>query len=83
MKETAFIVVVIGLLLVWYLSTRKTQETFAAEFVDMTNVKRTADTSSSSYEQRTNHVIPTPVQMGPIPGLETPFRVNMHNSYQV
>jgi hypothetical protein len=83
MKETAFIAVAIGIALVWYLSTRQTRETFAAEFVDKTNDKRTADTSSSSYAQTTNHLTPTPVQMGPIPGLETPFRVNMYNSYQV
>lgn len=83
MNGGPFLVIVLALALVWFLTTRQTRETFAAEFVDKTNVKRTAETSSSSYEQRTNHVIPTPAQMGPIPGLETPFRVNMHNSYQV
>lgn len=83
MKEAAFIVVLLGIALVWYLSTRQTQEGFAAEFVDKTNDKRTHETSSSSYAQRTNHLPPTPVDMGPIPGLETPFRVNMYNSYQV
>lgn len=64
----------------WYLST-KTQETFVPEFLDQTNVMRTAETSHSSYEQKTNHVIPTPYAQDPVPGTETPFRVNMFNSY--
>jgi len=36
---------------------------------------------ASSYEQKTNHYQMTPVEMGPITGFETPFRVNMFNSY--
>ena len=35
----------------------------------------------SSYEQRTNHFQMTPVDMGPISGSETPFRVNLYNAY--
>lgn len=37
--------------------------------------------SASSYEQKTNHLQMTEVDMGPITGTETPFRVNMHHSY--
>lgn len=80
MKGIEFIFIIAGILLVWYLSTR-TQETFVPEFLDQTNVKRTAETSSSSYEQKTNHVIPTPYPQDPIQGMETPFRVNMFNSF--
>jgi hypothetical protein len=31
---------------------------------------------ASSYEQKTNHYPMQPVDMGPIAGFETPFRVN-------
>ena len=82
MKGIEYILIVGGVLLVWYLTTR-TQETFVPEFLDQSNVKRTAERSSSSYEQTTNHVVPTPYAQGPIPGMETPFRVNMFNSYMV
>jgi hypothetical protein len=82
MKGIEFIFIVVGVLLVWYLST-KTQETFVPEFLDQSNVKRTADNSSSSYEQKTNHMIPTSYDKDPIPGMETPFRVNMFNSHML
>jgi flagellar basal body-associated protein FliL len=38
-------------------------------------------TPASSYEQTTNHLPATPVDMGPIAGTETPFRVNAYNAY--
>jgi hypothetical protein len=80
MKGIEYILIVGGILLVWYLSTR-TQETFVPEFLDQTNVMKTAENASSSYAQKTNHTVPTPYAQGPIPGMETPFRVNMFNSY--
>ena len=82
MKGLEFILIIGGVLLVWFLAN-KTQETFVPEFLDQSDVKRTADASSSSYEQKTNHAIPTPMQQDPIAGVETPFRVNMVNSYMV
>jgi hypothetical protein len=82
MKELAFVAIIIGILLIWYLSTSKTRETFVPEFLEQGNVKRTAETSSSSYAQQTNHVIPTPAQLEAVPGIETPFRVNQWNSFQ-
>ena len=82
MKGLEYILVVAGILAVWYLSVNKTQETFVPEFLEQGNVKRTAETSNSSYEQRTNHFVPTPAQLEKIPGIETPFRVNMFNSFQ-
>jgi lipopolysaccharide export LptBFGC system permease protein LptF len=36
---------------------------------------------ASSYAQKTNHHQKTPVDMGPIAGFETPFRVNMFQAY--
>jgi hypothetical protein len=82
MKGLEYAVIVAGLLLVWYLSNQKTKETFVPEFLEQGNVRRTAETSNSSYAQQTNHVIPTPPQPEPIVGMETPFRVNQWNSYQ-
>ena len=38
---------------------------------------------SSSHKQTTNHVVMPQVDMGPIQGHETLFRVNQYNSYQV
>lgn len=80
MKGLEFVAVIAGLLLVWYLSNNR--EGFVSEFTDRSNEKRTAETSSSSYAQQTNHAIPTPPLLEAIPGMETPFRVNMFNSYQ-
>ena len=36
---------------------------------------------ASSYEQKTNHYPMTPVDMGPVNGFETPFRVNMFQAH--
>ena len=80
MKDLAFLAIIVGILFVWQLA--KTNEGFVSEFVDRTNEKRTAETSSSSYAQQTNHAVPTPPLLEAIPGMETPFRVNMFNSYQ-
>lgn len=82
MKGLEYAVIVAGFLLVWHLSRHKTRETFVPEFLEQGNVRRTAETAHSSYVQQTNHVIPTPPQLEAIPGLETPFRVNMFNSFQ-
>jgi hypothetical protein len=79
MKNWAFLAVIGGLGLVWYLS--QTQEHFVPEFLDRENVKRTAARAASSYVQETNHFVPTAAQLEPVAGIETPFRVNMYNSF--
>jgi hypothetical protein len=38
-------------------------------------------TPASSYEQTTNHLQSTPVDMGPLDGTETPHRVNLYKAY--
>jgi hypothetical protein len=58
-----------------------TKETFVPEFLEQGNVKATSDTRQSSYAQKTNHFVMTPSKMEPVPGVETPFRVNMYNSF--
>jgi len=35
----------------------------------------------SSYQQKTNHYEMTPVDMGPVSGTESPFRVNLYKAY--
>jgi hypothetical protein len=79
MKNWAFIAVLVGLAVVWHLS--QSRESFVPEFLDQGNVKRTAERGSSSYVQETNHFKPTLPQPEPIPGIETPFRVNMFTSF--
>ena len=81
MKGIEYFLIVAGVLLVWYLSST-TRETFVPEFLEQGNVRRTAETSTSSYAQQTNHVIPTRPELEAVPGMETPFRVNMYNSFQ-
>jgi hypothetical protein len=81
MTGLPFIAVIAGILLAWYLTS--TRETFVPEFLEQGNVRRTAETATSSYDQQTNHVIPTPPQLEAIPGVETPFRVNQYNSFQL
>jgi hypothetical protein len=39
------------------------------------------DVSASSYDQTTNHFPMPRYDTGPIPGVETPFRVNMYQAY--
>ena len=82
MKGLEYALVIAGVLAVWFLTKKITKETFVPEFLEQGNVRRTAETATSSYAQQTNHVIPTPSQPEPILGMETPFRVNMFNSYQ-
>jgi len=80
MKNLGFIALlaVIGVLAYLLMGRR---EGFVPEFLDQGNVKRTADTRTSSYAQQTNHFQMTPAPAETIPGKETPFRVNMFNSH--
>jgi len=80
MNTSVILAIIVGLIAVLYLSS--VREGFVPEFLDQGNVKRTAETSSSSYAQETNHFKPTIPPAEPIPGIETPFRVNAYNSYQ-
>jgi len=59
----------------------QTKETFVPEFLEQGNVKATSETRQSSYAQKTNHFVMTPSKPEPVAGTETPFRVNMHNSF--
>jgi hypothetical protein len=80
MKGLEYVAIVAGLLLLWHLSNSR--ETFVPEMLELSGVKHAAANSHSSYDQRTNHMIPTPPLLEKVPGMETPFRVNMFNSFQ-
>lgn len=72
--------IVIGIIVMVIVPKR---EGFVPEFLDQGNVKQTQKTSTSSYAQETNHFKLTPPIPEPIDGVQTPFRVNMFNSYMM
>ena len=71
----------IGAILVLALVMMKTTERFQPEFMDKAQVRKTVAVENSSYAQTTNHADLAPYSMGPIAGIETPFRVNQYTSY--
>ena len=79
MKNWIFLV--LALAVVWYVITGRRVESFVPEFLDQGNVQKTALTMKSSYAQKTNHFEPSRPPPQPVPGVETPFRVNMYRSY--
>lgn len=82
MKNLGFVSLFVAIgVLAYIISTRR--ESFVPEFLDQGNVKRTADTRTSSYNQETNHFQMTPGPVEPVEGKQTPFRVNMFNSHMV
>jgi hypothetical protein len=58
-------------------------EKFQPEFLDRTQIAKTIAVEDSSFDQKTNHMDPTPFSMGPITGQETPFQVNQYRAYVV
>jgi len=55
---------------------------FVPEFLDQGNVQKTKEMVNSSFKQDTNHVRPDGhFAAPPIQGTESPFRVNMYDSY--
>jgi len=75
-----WVAVAVGLMVVYALI--KYTEGFQPEFLDQGNVIRTQETTKSSYAQQTNAVpVDGRFAAPPIQGTESPFRVNMFNSY--
>ena len=58
-------------------------EKFQPEFLDRTQIAKTIAVEDSSFDQRTNHMDPSPFSMGPIAGVQTPFQVNQYRAYVV
>ena len=80
MKNWAFLGLLVALGVIMYVLSSY-REPFVPEFLDQGNVKQTSKTKSSSYRQETNHFPKSRGPQEPIPGVETPFRVNMYNSF--
>ncbi len=80
MKNWAFVGLLAAIAAIWFVLSRTT-ESFVPEFLDQGNVKRTDQRKTSSYSQETNHFKMTPPPQDPIPGYQTPFRVNMYQSH--
>jgi hypothetical protein len=81
MKKTSpWLFLVVGLLLVGMVLW-KTTEKFQPEFLDRTQIAKTIAVEDSSFDQRTNHMDPSPFSMGPIEGTQTPFQVNQYRAY--
>lgn len=80
MKNWAFLGLLVAVGVILYVLSGY-REPFVPEFLDQRGVKKTAMTSTSSYNQQTNHLTPSKYMQEPIPGVETPFRVNMYDSY--
>jgi hypothetical protein len=82
MKGLAIFAIIVSALILWGILYKNT-EPFVPEFLEQAGVKRTAETKASSYEQRTNHMIPPAGPNVPIQGLESTYRVNAYNSFIV
>jgi hypothetical protein len=83
MKNTVFVFLILAFAALWLVLTKIKRESFVPEFLDQSNVMKTSKTRTSSYRQETNHFVPMANPQDPIPGVETPFRVNMYDSYMV
>lgn len=57
------------------------REKFRPEFLDTRQEQKTVAVEDSSYAQRTNHMQYGQYSMGPLQGMETPFRVNQYKAY--
>jgi hypothetical protein len=80
-RTTTTALFVLGLVLVSYIVSRTMLERFEPQMLNQSQEKRTMEREDSSFEQRTNHFRPGPVDMGPLHGTESPFRVNQYKAY--
>jgi hypothetical protein len=72
----------LGVALLVVFVVMKQRSGFQSEFLDQGNVVRTQEKAKSSYDQSTNAVhIDGRFDAPPVQGMESPFRVNMFNSY--
>jgi hypothetical protein len=74
---TALIALLVAAVVVWIIVSRPTPSQPKRE----ERMEQLNSEPASSYEQKTNHFQMNPVDMGPPVGTETPFRVNMYQSY--
>ena len=83
MKNAVFVALLVAFAILWFVLGRKEKEMFVPEFLDQRNVAKTSKTRQSSYKQETNHFVPMENPQDPIPGVKSPFRVNLWDSYMV
>jgi hypothetical protein len=76
-----WLLLVAALLVIGFVLQKFMKERFQPEFLDRTQIAKTIAVEDSSYDQRTNHMDPSPFSMGPISGMQTPFRVNAYTAY--
>lgn len=57
------------------------RERFQPEFLDKRQVQKTVAAERSHYEQYTNHMSPSPANMGSVSGMASPFQVNQYKAY--
>ena len=74
---TLLVIALFAMMLVLYFM----REGFQPEFLDKRQVRNTVAREHSSHEQWTNHMDPSPVDMGPVGGMQTPFQVNQYKSF--
>ena len=67
---------VAALVLLWFLFSRTTSAPTKEQRMNAMD-----SISASSYDQKTNHLESSKVDMGPISGFESPFRVNLYQAY--
>jgi hypothetical protein len=72
---------VVAFLVVVYILSLSSKETFTKELTDTSQQKRAIEFEDSSYVQSTNHFDPAAYSMGPLEGTQTPFQVNQFKSY--
>ena len=80
--KSSWIFLVISLVLIGFV-VKKVTEGFQPEFLDRTQIAKTIAVEDSTFDQRTNHMDPSPYSMGPIQGNQTPFQVNQYRAYVV
>lgn len=78
MNPTVYLLVALAVLAFVLMGVR---ERFRPEFLDRRQDKRTVATEDSHYEQYTNHMNPSPANMGSASGMPTPFQVNQYKAY--
>jgi len=68
--------------LIGYAVISRFRDHYVPEFLEQGNVRKTKEMGNSSFRQDTNHVRPDGrFAAPPIQGVESPFRVNMFDSY--
>jgi len=74
---TLIIVLVVAGALVWLAVSSRSAQTVVRDKAMLQQQQE----SASSYEQTTNHFPRPSYDLGPVAGVESPFRVNMYQAY--